>query len=118
MNGLPPDFDASVFVGQQLVQVCFTANTVSLHFGDAVSVTVFSTLAHGAKLNDALEVETIPISSSSVIRLIGKTITIAMSEVSGRISLGFQDGSRLDFSDDSPAYESYSVRIGLREIVV
>ena len=31
MYGLPPDFDASVFVGTELIQVSFSANTVHTH---------------------------------------------------------------------------------------
>ena len=118
MYGLPKDFNASIFVEHELVQICFTINTIHLYFDGEVSVTLLASFAYSPTLNEASSIETVPVLSSSLMQLIGKKVGSATAKVDGTLTIVFQDGASLVCLDDSLDYESYSIRIGEREIIV
>jgi len=118
MYGLPKGFDASEFVGQELVQICFTANTISLAFDGDVLVTLLSSFGYSTTSNEVNRRETVPVSSSDLMHLIGKSVRSASAEPDGTLTLVFQDGATFTCLDDSREYESYSIHIGDREIIV
>ena len=118
MYGLPSNFDASIFVEHELEQICFSATNVTLHFGDGVSISVLSAVAYSLSSTDPRQVESVPVSYSGLMRLIGKRVLSAESEVDGHVILRFSGGAELHLRDDSTNYESYSIRVGNREIIV
>lgn len=118
MYGLPPDFDASVFIGKELEQICFSVNTITFHFGLDVSITVVSLFIYRVATEGPECTETIPLHSSNAMRLLEKTVTSAVGQIDGTLSLTFGDGSNLMFIDDTHQYESYHIRIGNTEIHV
>ena len=118
MFGLPKDFNASVFVGQELIQICFTANTIHLTFDREVTITLLSSFVEKHGLNEMSRRETVPVLSSGLMRLIGQKVSSASSESDGTLTLEFEDGNTLICLDDSPSYESYSIRVGDKEIIV
>jgi hypothetical protein len=118
MYGLPKDFDASIFVGHELTQICFTANTIDFAFGDDIAITLTSSFKHSSATNDWEHTESVPVSSSTLMRLIGKRVTSADAVKDGTLTLSFETKERLTFLDDSRDYESYSIRIGEKEIIV
>ena len=118
MYGLPPDFDASVFVGHELLEVCFSANTIQLVFDENVSVTLEGAFAFAKVPSEELHRDRVPVESSALMVVAGEKVGHASSEPNGSLTLSFAGGATLVCLDDSPNFESYHVRIGDREIIV
>lgn len=118
MHGLPPDFDASIFVGRELEQVSFSANTVHLTFDDDISITLESSfLFQTDKMKTAVKQEP-PVQSSSVMSLVGRRVCSARSTSDGTLTLQFTGDGTLTCVDDSEEYESYHIWLCGKEIVV
>jgi len=118
MYGLPATFDASEFTGKELLQVCFTANTISLSFEDDIAITIMGSFIYHAGADTKAEKQMVPVSSSILMCLAGKQVRLAEAERDGTLTLYFDNNHILTILDDSKAYESYSIRIGAREIIV
>ena len=119
MYKLPKDFDAAFFVGKTLETVLFSENTVSFGFGDRVSVTALSSLQHQFPTEtDQSNVQTVPLSESKLMQLPGHTVTHAIGDEHGTLTIVFDNGHVLRFFDDDPHYECYSINDGKREIYV
>jgi hypothetical protein len=113
MHGLPNDFDSNVFVGTELNLICFSVNTVSFHFEDKVMITVESPFEYSETQGPTL-IESLPLTSSGVMILIGKTVGSVTIDSSGNLALVFEDGSKLKFFD-TKHYEAYHITIGDKE---
>jgi hypothetical protein len=118
MYGLPIDFDGSEFVERQLIQISFTENTIHLVFEGDVSLTLLSTFKYRLAQSDTTYEETIPVLSSQLMGLIGDKVKSATASRNGELSLLFGTGGNLTCVDDSTEYESYSIHIGDKEIIV
>ena len=118
MYGLPKDFDEAAFVGQELVQVSFSVNTIHFVFDGKASLTLLSTFIYSPSLNDAVHRETVPVSSSGLMELIGNKVKSARATSDGQLTLVFENGGSLTCVDDSIEYESYYICIGDKEIIV
>jgi Family of unknown function (DUF6188) len=119
MYGLPPDFDATPFVGRTLTVVSFSANTVGLTFDGDVAITVLGsysqTEAGGVGRDQVIH---IPVTQSQLMRLAGSSVVAARGAADGSLELLFDNGQAVTVYDDMPHYEAYHVRIGSRLIVV
>jgi hypothetical protein len=118
MYGLPRDFDATVFVGRELITISFSANTIHLAFSDNISITLTSSFVYCDASSDACLNQTIPVRSSNLMHLIGQTVDTATATPDGTLALVFDNGNSLTCLDDLQNYESYSICIGDREIFV
>lgn len=118
MYGLQLDFDATVFVGRELMQICFTANTVGFAFSDDLSITLVSSFVHCNASSDEARKQAVPVLSSNLMHLIGHKVDSVSAAPDGTLALVFDNGHSLTFLDDSQEYESYSIRIGDKEIIV
>jgi len=118
MYGLPQDFDTSVFVGKSLQLVSFTANTIHLAFDDEVSITVESSFAHDLGQTGPPTVETVPVRESRLMQLVERTVVRAEARDRGTLVLYFDNGQTFFCFDDLPQYESYSITLGDRQIIV
>jgi hypothetical protein len=118
MYGLPPDFDASIFVGRELVQVSFTTNTIHLAFDGDIAITVESSFV--LRLGNWTEpvTEAPPVHSSSLMALVGHRVRSARAATDGTLTLHFEGDGTLACLDDSKDYESYHIQAPDREIVV
>ncbi len=110
-------FDSSVLVGQELTHIIFTSNTIHFAFSGDISVTLTSSFVHDRPPHDLGRNQVVPVQTSSLMSLLGKTVSDSTSEPDGTLRLHFEDGEGLTFLDDSREYESYTVRIGDREII-
>lgn len=118
MYGLPPDFDASIFVGRELEQVSFSANTVHLTFDDDIAITLESSfLFQTDKTQTAVKQEP-PVQSSSIMSLVGRRVCSARSTSDGTLTLQFTGDGTFTCVDDSEEYESYHIWFCGKEIVV
>lgn len=111
MYGLPKDFDASFFVGLEVQQVAFSANTLDVSFESNISVTLessyeYRTLQQGERV---VESGSIPVVESRLMRLTGQRVASADAFMNGTLTLRFASGDELTFLDDNPNYESYRI---------
>lgn len=118
MYGLPDTFDASVFVGVQLVQVSFSANTVNLVFEPAISVTIEAAFVVNAGAGLQPVKCSPPVRSSELMALIGAHVVVATGNADGTLVLDFDNGGRVVCLDDSAHYESYKIRANGLDLVV
>lgn len=118
MHGLPSTFNASALVGKELEEICFTVNTIVFSFSGDVLITVMGSFIHRDKLSTTANKQSIPVSSSALMCLVGKSIKLAEAREEGTLTLHFGNGHTLILLDDSREYESYIVRIGDKETVV
>ena len=118
MYGLPADSDCGFFVGRVLEQVCFNENQISLRFDSDVGITIEGAYAYQdtAVAEDASTLH-VPASSSSLMQLLGHSVSRVESTREGTLSLVFDNGHGLRCFD-TPHYESYQIRHGARVIIV
>ena len=118
MYGLPSDFDPSVFVGHKLNLLSFTENTIHFAFDGDIAITTTSSFVHVHSLHEPGRKHVVPVESSRLMSLVGKTVSRSSAEPGGTLSLHFEDGEQLSLLDDSREYESYTVRVGDKEFIV
>jgi hypothetical protein len=118
MYGLPADFDASIFIGRELVQVSFTTNTVHLVFDGDIAITVESSFVLQHSPGTEAVKQAPPVESSSLMALVGRQVRSAHADTDGTLTLRFDGGGTLACLDDSKDYESYHIRLLGKEIVV
>jgi hypothetical protein len=118
MYGLPKSFDPSVFRGKTLDQVCFTVNSITLSFEGRILLTILGTFILRERTNARAVKQAVPVMTSNLMSLTGKTVQNAQASTDGTLVLRFEGGRTLTLVDDSRMYESYALRIGDNEIVV
>ncbi|MDQ2986391.1 MAG: DUF6188 family protein [Armatimonadota bacterium] len=118
MFGLPPDFDASPFIGCTLELVSFSENTINFSFDRNVSVTVEGFFDHVQGTNVNGEPLSVPVQNSQLMQLTGHSVQMAEGSEDGTLTLVFTNGQQLIVYDDLPMYESYKINIGTTEIIV
>lgn len=118
MHGLPRDFDFAAFHGRTIEQISFAAYLVVLSFGEDLWLQVESSLSYRLDPHQPDTFETIPISRSGLMVLIGKTVERADTPGDGTLALHFEDGARFQCFDDKPMYECYQLWIGGRRVIV
>jgi hypothetical protein len=115
---LPKDFKPGVFVGRTLESVVFYAYVIFFAFDGEIGINLESDLTYKLADEQTRHVETIPISNSSVMRFVGKSVSAAGSSKDGTLTLTFEDGSSLGFRDSRENLESCSIFLGNRRIIV
>jgi len=118
VHGLPKDFDASVFVGGSLETVTFAANAIHLAFDNGNSVTAQMHLRYRGSSEAAYRDDVLPVSSSSLMSLVGQRVVTATTHSRGDLTLEFDAGGTLQVQDDSEHYESYTLKTPDGEIFV
>jgi len=118
MYGLPVTFDASVFVGVQLMQVSFSANTVNLVFEPEIVVSIEAAFVVSAGAGLQPVKYSPPVQSSDLMTLIGEHVVAATGNADGTLVLEFDNGGKIVCLDDSLDYESYKIRANGLDLVV
>lgn len=119
MYGLPLDTDLRFLEERALQQVCVGANKVILHFGDGVSLTIQTDVAHKSPEGSliALYGSILP-SVPTLVGLINATVKNARAMSPGTLVLLFSTGDVLEIYDSSTEYESYQIWHGNDVITV
>jgi hypothetical protein len=119
MYGFPSSFDTSLFVGKPLEQLCFTENTLTLHFANGPSVVVESAIAVSMLGREPeRRVHEIPIKTSSLMELLGRVVSQVRVVDAGTLCLLFDSGLVLEIIENSKQYECYSIRYDGKSVVV
>ena len=116
MYGLPKDFDVSVFVGKELIQICFAINVVSVHFEERIRITSEGSFGYSLSPENKDVAYQIPVKDCEILELVGQAVTAATVEGPGGLRLRFDNGHSLIFYDDKSNYESYHIQLGDEEI--
>jgi hypothetical protein len=118
MYGIPIDFPKDMFLGKTIELISFSNNQVTIHFDADISISVessFSLVAAGEECN----IQTFPLKTSNLIRIIGEEVKDIKFEDSYRTILFFlTDGDELRCYDDSTEYESLKINLSDREIII
>ena len=118
MYGLPVGFDPSPFVGRTVEQICSTENTAHIAFNEQIAITLESSFSYAIHEDVGLRVYRVPLDSTEVLRIIGKSVVKATVEGAGDLRLTFADNQVLVCHDDMPNFESYAIQIEDDRIVV
>ena len=118
MHRLPPDFDASVFVGSTLETICFSANTVNLTFDRDLQITILGTFMYRAGPNAEPVEAVVPVATSNLMSLAGKVVESAEAHVDSALTIRFAGQHILTLANEPGPYESYTLQIKGREIFV
>jgi len=119
MYGLPKDFSAQVFVGATLEQICFFENQIRFILREDLSITVEASFSYSRDdSGKSMTVYYMPVLSTDVMAVIGRTVSSAAAESDGTLSLTFDNGCVVAIYDVSDRYESYRIKAGERDIIV
>jgi Family of unknown function (DUF6188) len=113
MNGLPDNFDASPFVSQTLEAVSFGQYQVALRFTNNIVINVESHFS----VNDSKSMGLRDV-LASLYDLINLSVEAASSLSSGTLRLTFENQTTLDILDSNDRYESYSIALADKELIV
>lgn len=118
MFGLPSDIDLTFFQKQRLIQICFGANDLQLHFDEKASVSITSLIRFKSALGDYSETEDYRQLAGVLVTLLDQTVKSARGEKDGTLELVFESGVSLTVFDNTEHYESYMITHGDTQIVV
>ena len=119
MYGLPEDFDGSFLIGRVLEVVSYSDNSLSLGFDNRVSITIESSFEYRSRPGGGdVELQRVPVRSSSVMQLLGHSVESVDSDRDGTLGLQFSGGSVFRCFDDQSAYECYRIANGDSETYV
>ncbi len=122
MYGLSKDLDLSFFVGKRLDTVTFAEFVIHFNFDDKVWITLESEFQHqldqDVKHDHVGVVQSVPVTHSTLMRLVGHSVVSAAAEVGGTLALVFDDGQVLRCFELDVPYESYQFSDGTDDYVV
>jgi hypothetical protein len=118
MHGLPSDFNGLSFVNQILDEITFTVNTVHLAFGRNLLLTILSTYSYRLTADGVRHTEHLPVTATDVLGLIGRQVINVSVAESKDLIFDFEGNGEFICIDDSGQYESYTIKVGDREIFV
>ena len=119
MYGLDKDTDLSFFLGKKLEQVCFGWVDIILNFGGDIALSLECTFEHvltdgQVLLGDSSK----PISSSSLLTLLGSSVERVNNIGEGNIELFFSNGNKVRIHESNDGAESYNITFPEGRIVV
>ena len=84
--------------------VCFNENQVYFHFDGKITITVESAFSYNSH-----EVISVPVKQSSLMGLLGASVSRVEAAQDGTLSFLFDNSQTLKLYDVSKLYESYSI---------
>ena len=118
MYGLSADFSAEFLCGRTLDSVNVQSNVIHLCFSGTCVINAEGGPSEGGISIDKSEPLQPPISILYLYPLIDQEVRSALSHTDGTLSLVFEKGQTLHIHDTSKQYESYSIYLDGKMIVV
>ena len=122
MYGLPKDLDLSFFVGKRLDTVTFAEFVIHFNFDNKVRITLESEFQHqldqDVKRGHVGVVQSVPVTHSTLMQLVGHSVVSAAAEEEGTLALVFDDGQVLRCFEQDVPYESCQFSDGTNNYVV
>jgi hypothetical protein len=119
MYGLDKDTDLSFFSEKELLQVCVGEYQIILKFDGSIQLSLECIFEHVLKDGQVLLGDSSkPISSSSLMTLLGSSVKRADNIGEGNIELLFLNGDKIRIYDSNDGTESYNITFPEGRIVV
>jgi hypothetical protein len=118
MYKLSGQLDLDIFQNLKLEQVAVSENTITLAFERDIQISILGVYSIvRAQSNRRVAIE-VPRVSRLLLSLVGSIVVCAEIESSRNLVLRFANDTVLCVIDDSDCFESYSIRVGKKEIFV
>jgi hypothetical protein len=111
-------YDITIFEKKRIEQICFSENTISIHFQDNLSITILGSFVYIQDSNSAGIAQSPPITSSNLMSINGKEVCEVERNKEGSLKLFFDNGHSIEMIKDSLEYESFIIRTEHDEIIV
>lgn len=118
MHDLPDDANLQALVGRRVTQITFAENLILFVLDDRASVTALTSFGYRKGDEGPTSVQHLTSNNTPLVGLIGKQVEEVIITRPREVVLRINDGSLLDFNDDSNIYESYMISIDGQEIVI
>ena len=112
MYGLPEKTDLGFIVGQSLIQACFGTNDLILRFDgtEGVTITISSSISCTSHEKVGTRTENFGAEAAFILGLLDVPIDMVNVLNQGTLELISKSGSRFYIYDDSPQFESYTIK--------
>jgi hypothetical protein len=118
MYGLENNVSLGFLKGRQLIQILVGAHQLILRFDKDVSISVEGDFDHKRGNHSLLTVARLPGAASTLLLLIGQTITTAENAGEGETRLHFSNGETLCLIDSNETGESYEIQGPEADVIV
>lgn len=118
MYGLPLDINLTFFTGKALSQACFGVHDLILSFDDDIGITITSSISYSYAGESILQTKEFCKAALAITSLLNRVVHHVQGDVTGTLTITFEDGAILQVYDDSTQYESYVIRNGQQLIIV
>lgn len=118
MYGLPADFETAFLVGRTLDSIGVQSNVINLSLSGECLISAEGGPSEGNLSFDEGELIDPPTSILHLYPLIDQKIVAASGCIHGKLSLVFEKGQTLHIHDTSERYESYSISLNDKMIVL
>ncbi|MGH8018838.1 MAG: DUF6188 family protein [Opitutaceae bacterium] len=117
MHGLSSDIDLSSFAGVRVEQICFGENEIIIRFSREHALTIESAVevcvSHGCVRCSSSRAAMLHLGA-----LFGKVVLSAKSVDEKHLRVEFECSVTITCEDSNDAYESYSIKMGERILIV
>ncbi len=119
MYKFPDDFDGKEFFGRTLEMICLNSNQVYLHFDGGMKICAEAPFTHGTpNASQGSHVVSVPPTNAALVELLDHNVIDVAVANSRSLTLRFDHGHSLTFTDITEQYESYRFLLGERSIVI
>lgn len=118
MYKLPNGINLDFFVKKTLLQICVGVHDLIFNFDDDLAVTVTSSIGYVDSDGKSYQSDNFCEIIATLVKLLNHSVVYAKGEVSGTLTLKFDNGMEIAIYDDSEQYESYVINKGDQIIVV
>ena len=118
MYDLPIDANLQALAGLRLTQITFAENLILFVLEDRASITALTSFGYRKAGEGQTSVQHLTSGHTPLVGLIGMQVCEVIINLPREVVLRFDDGSLLDFNDDSNAYESYMISLDGQEMIV
>jgi hypothetical protein len=121
MNGVPPDLPVADLIGRDLTYIGLALHQIQFHFDGGAHMHVGGGWSLKDSTGHLLDEHVDPPAdrmSYKIHRLLMQPVTRASVDPPHSFSITFENGDVLTILDNSPYYESFSLRVNGREFYV
>jgi Family of unknown function (DUF6188) len=110
MKGLPSNVDLAPLSGTEVIQICFGATQLQIHFANQSSIFVESEVVF-VNADGEVRIEDYSQAASLLCRILGDRTLAATRREDGGLLMTFAGGITLQVLNDSARFESFQVRV-------
>ena len=119
MNGVPVDLPVQSLVGREVTHIGLAMHQLKIHFDGGALIDIEGSWNLRDRTGKVIDQQCDPPAERDVYRihrLLSQAVTAASIDAPRSFTLTFASGDALTVLDDSPQYESFSLRVDGREL--